>query len=125
MKGGLRKGAGRKRLPLGVKKESIAMRVNPQCKHWLKDKAMELDMSLGELVEQMMYLWQEQERRYYGIEESNEPYIKAFCTEFNKKMALATKEYANLPISEQLLVAEQLRKMAMEIRYGRKEEDGK
>ena len=125
MKGGARQGAGRKKLPSNAKRESIAMRVKPECKTWLKDKALELDMSLGELIEHMIYLWREQERRYYGVEESNEPYIKAFCTEFNKRMAVATKEYANLPVAEQLMVAEHLRKMAMEIRYGRKEEDGK
>lgn len=122
--GGARQGAGRKKLAPNHKKTTVALRVSPACKDWLKDKAMELDCSMGAMVELMMNLWREQERKYYGVDDSDEPYIAAFCTSFNKKMAVVTKEITQLPLSEQLVVAEKMREMAMAIRYGSKE-DGK
>lgn len=62
-KGGVREGAGRKRIPCEARRVPIAMRVSPACKAWLKDKATEYDLSLGEMVEQMMHHWREHELR--------------------------------------------------------------
>lgn len=62
--GGKRNGAGRKRLPYEARKVPIAMRVSPACNEWLRDHAKEYDLSLGEMVEQMMYVWREHERGF-------------------------------------------------------------
>jgi hypothetical protein len=63
-KGGKREGAGRRRMPNEAKRVPIAMRVSPACNEWLRDHAKEYDLSLGEMVEQMMYVWSEYEKEY-------------------------------------------------------------
>lgn len=60
--GGKRAGAGRKKMPNEARKVPIAMRVSPACNDWLRDKAKEYELSLGEMVEQLMYVWREYER---------------------------------------------------------------
>lgn len=57
--GGKREGAGRKKLPSEEKRVPIAMRVSPACNEWLRDHAKEYDLSLGEMVEQMIYVWRD------------------------------------------------------------------
>lgn len=37
------------------------MRVSPACNEWIRDQAQKYDLSLGEMVEQMMYVWQTEE----------------------------------------------------------------
>lgn len=118
--GGKRVGAGRPTLPAEEKKVAIAIRVAPGCKAWLKDKALELDCSLGDVIEHMMQLWREQERKYYGIDDSPEPYIKAFCTEFEKRMHNAMQGFKTLDIYEEMAVAEEMAELSKSIRYPNK-----
>jgi hypothetical protein len=62
--GGKRKGAGRKRVPVEVKRMPIAMRVSPACNEWIREQAEKYELSLGEMVEQMMYVWRDFESKY-------------------------------------------------------------
>jgi hypothetical protein len=110
--GGKREGAGRKRLPYEAKRVSIAMRVSPACADWLKDKALYYGCSLGQMVEHMMTLWREQERNYCGVKDNDEPYIKAFVSEFDKTMTQVMADMQPLTIEE----AEALYQKAMSIR---------
>ncbi len=114
--GGARKGAGRKRMPCEAKRVPIAMRVSPACNDWLRDKAMEYDLSLGEMVEQMMHLWREQERKYYGVDDTDEPYIKNFCTVFQKGIEASLQDFKNLPLSDKMTVAEEMEKIVRDMR---------
>lgn len=65
--GGKRKGAGRKRVPVEVKRVPIAMRVSPACNEWIREQAEKYELSLGEMVEQMMYVWQTEEANISDI----------------------------------------------------------
>lgn len=115
-RGGERKGAGRKRLPFEAKRVPIAMRVSPACADWLRNQALKYDCSLGQMVENMMHLWREQERTYCGVKDNNEPYIKAFVSEWDKTM---TKVLADMkPLSHE--EAEALYQKALRIRKGDK-----
>jgi hypothetical protein len=73
--GGKREGAGRKKMPHGAKRVSIAMRVSPACNEWLRDQAKEYELSLGEMVEQMMYVWREYEKGYQAKMQSQDSWI--------------------------------------------------
>lgn len=114
--GGKRQGAGRKRMPHEAKKVPIAMRVSPACADWLRDKALYYGCSLGQMVEHMMTLWREQERKYCGVKDNEEPYIKAFVSEFDKTMTQVMADMQPLTIEE----AEALFQKAMSIRKGGK-----
>ena len=86
--GGKREGAGRKRLPYQAKRVPIAMRVSPACADWLRDKALYYGCSLGQMVEQMMLLWQEHKCECSGNSEA----MKDFCRELEKKIPSAIQE---------------------------------
>ena len=72
VQGGKRNGAGRKKLPFEAKRVPIAIRVSPACNEWLRDHAKEYDLSLGEMVEQMIYVWREHEREYQAKMQAND-----------------------------------------------------
>jgi hypothetical protein len=65
-RGGARNGAGRKRIPIVTKKVTVAARVSPAYKDWMKDKSNELGVSMGELLENLIMVWREQERKYHA-----------------------------------------------------------
>lgn len=100
VKGGKRNGAGRKKLPFEAKRVPIAIRVSPACADWLRDKALYYHCSLGQMVEHMMLLWREQERKYCGVEDGSRPYIEAFVSEWDKTMTKFLSELQPIALEE-------------------------
>jgi len=53
-RGGKRKGAGRKALPESVKRVPLSVLVLPATKHWLDQLAEAADMSLGQIIDDLV-----------------------------------------------------------------------
>lgn len=91
--GGKRKGAGRKRVPVEVKRVPIAMRVSPACNEWIREQSEKYELSLGEMVEQMMYVWRDYERELSAeIKGLQEMEIEHYSNECQKAFVLKKKD---------------------------------
>jgi hypothetical protein len=60
--GGAREGAGRKALPEGLKKQTIAARVSADTRAWLFDQAQYQGVSVGRIIDELVASFIEQEK---------------------------------------------------------------